>query len=864
MKSILFIVVIILVSINSSFAQVVKFGFDKLIAEKPHVKMPFAVVNEGEKTLKVLAANKINPKSISKEWVYITCTPLQIDELNKGGQIKNFHFENSFPQVLNDTTRMRTFVNEVQAGTGGLTMPFTGKNVLIGIVDDGIDFKHPDFMDASGKTRVLKFWDHKLDSSSNTNIPQPYDYGLEYDSSHINQHIQTYLSGNQMYPTLGAESYHGTNVTGIAVGNGLANGTNRGMAPDCKIVIVRTDFTLNNWTLSISDACDYIFKIADSLGLPCVINLSLGDYFGSHDGNDAATIEMEAMLDQKPGRIIVCAAGNSGGIGKYHVQGLVDSDTSFIWIKNNPSCAYGANAAFFDLWTNITDIQNVRYSFGVNLPSGSYASRASTIFRAYNASLNGVIYDTLRNSNGDRLATLEIYPGIENGVYHFQGFFSHIDSTTYNYRFSTTSTSSGKYDLWSGLAFGLNSFVETLPTAIEFPPIVNYHPVDSLQSIVSAWACSEKVITVANVVNRQSMINKNGDEVITNVPSGSLSINSSKGPSRLNVTKPDVCAPGDVSISTSPLWFLNNPANNIKIDIGGWHNGNGGTSMASPCISGIAALYLEKCNKATYADFKTDLLATTYSDGFTGTTPNNAFGYGKVSALETLLEKNYNMQMNAFHLLCGPDDKLTVTAGATLDSIVWDYDGTRTNNDTLVITTTGFLTAYTYDNKQCMERDTLTISQGQALPDPVISENGGVLSSTSAPNYQWYMNGNLLSGQNLQSLIGIINPSGQYYVAIVSPDGCTSYSNIYQQNAGTGVEELKNQFSIYPNPADESIMIHGNATITKIVIEDLNGKIVLEKTNKLQKIDVSNLKKGIYFLKIVTENDFFTTKFEKL
>ena len=81
---------------------------------------------------------------------------------------------------------------------------------------------------------------------------------------------------------------HGSTVAGMGAGNGNANGSNTGVAPDANIIIVETNFNLNNWTLTIADACDYIFKVADTLGLPAVVNLSLGSYLGSHDGTDPA------------------------------------------------------------------------------------------------------------------------------------------------------------------------------------------------------------------------------------------------------------------------------------------------------------------------------------------------------------------------------------------------------------------------------------------------------------------------------------------------------------------------------------------------------------------------------------------------
>src|SRR5690606_31860979 len=159
---------------------------------------------------------------------------------------------------------------------------------------------------------------------------------------------------------------HGTTVVGIAAGNGLANGTNKGMAPDAEIIFVETNFDLPNWTLTVADACDYVFRVADSLNKPAVINLSVGSYLGSHDGTDPAGELMEQLVTEKNGRIIVGAAGNSGNEPAYHAQQIMTvTDTNFIWFENNPTGTLGNNTVFFDLWTTVSEAQ-FRYSFGAN------------------------------------------------------------------------------------------------------------------------------------------------------------------------------------------------------------------------------------------------------------------------------------------------------------------------------------------------------------------------------------------------------------------------------------------------------------------------------------------------------------------
>jgi subtilisin family serine protease len=538
--------------------------------------------------------------------------------------LEAYYFEYAPPVALADSSRAPHFVNDVHAGNAPLGIAYTGKAVIIGVVDQGIDWLHPDFIDANGNTRVLRYWDQ---ANSGPNPPAPYGYGQEWDSTSIN---------NGTCTSTEEASAHGSNVAGIAGGNGLANGTNMGMAPDANFVIVESNFSSPNWTLTIADAVDYIFKVADEYNLPAIANLSLGTYTGSHDGDDPAADMMETLLDEKGGRLVVCATGNSGNQGKFHQQGNPTADTNFVWFENNPSGALGANTIFFDLWSDNPD---ATYDFAIGADSPGYDFRGRTQFHGATSSLGTPIFDTIWNGV-NRIATIEAYTETVGNNYHMQLFVSNVDSTDYLYRFETTG--SGKYDLWSGEWLGYNDMVlsANLPSTVQMPHIVDYVVSDSTQTLVSAWNCSEKVVSVGNMKNRQHYIDMNLNQYSSPHPNnvGELSPNSSKGPTRHAVNKPNITAAGDVTLAAAPLWVVTNPVYNALIDSGGYHVANGGTSMASPVVAGIAALYFERCNKATYQDFMIDIQASAYTDMYTGVVPNNAYGYGKVHAFELLQE----------------------------------------------------------------------------------------------------------------------------------------------------------------------------------------------------------------------------------
>lgn len=614
---------VILFLSTTSFTQVKKFQFDSVLKENGDKVIPFSLPNTNENK-QFLVSQNIHLKRSTTDFLFISVSPNWIKENTDNGNLTDFYFDFSKPVALDDTARAMHFVNEVHDGLSPLKQSFKGEGVIIGYVDQGLDFNHPDFIDENGLSRVLRYWDHT--QAVNSTTPSLYGYGTICDSTSIANGTCTSTENG---------SAHGTTVTGIGSGNGLANNTNAGMAPKSNIIVVETNFNLPNWTLTVADACDYIFKVADSLGMPAIVNLSLGTYLGSHDGNDPAAEMIEDLLDEKGGRIVVAAAGNSGNWDDYHVNATVDQDTSFVWFLNNPSNSLGPNRIYFDVWSDNSDA-TYDFAFAADRPDYSFVGRTSFT----NAQGVGapILYDTIYNANQERIATIEAYPETIGNNYRLQVLFTTVDSLDYLYRFETKG--SGVYDLWSSTNIGLNKIVNVLPTSTDFPGIVNYNAPDSLQSIVSSWNCSEKVISVGNVRARTSHIDNNGNVYTPSdlTASGELSPNSSKGPARNGTIKPNISASGDVTLAAGPLFLINNPIYNAAIDSGGFHVRNGGTSMACPTVSGIAALYLEQCNTATYQDVMLAIEATAIQDNFTGAAPNFAYGYGKIHAFNMITQ----------------------------------------------------------------------------------------------------------------------------------------------------------------------------------------------------------------------------------
>lgn len=515
-------------------------------------------------------------------------------------------------QPMNDTMLRNNNIYPVHSGMSPLTQGYDGTGVVMGIIDTGIDFSHPDFRDSLGNTRIKALWDQRLPVAPNT---PSYGYGQEWNSAGIDGGLAAASTDIDWYG-------HGTHVAGIAVGNGLASGTYKGAAPKAEIVMVVYDFYSSNPTL-MTDAVDYIYKKADTLGKPCVINASLGSYYGSHDGLNLEAQLIKNMIDAKPGRALVAAAGNAGAF-PYHLGYTVTSDTNFTFFPNV------SGSVNLSLYADVADMLNVSVSIGADQMAPTHSFRGRTPFVTGAAHLGVIMNDTIYNG-GNRIGIIQSYGDTASGVYTLM--YNIIpDSTSYNWRL--IATGSGRFDVWNFDVVGSG-----IPSPATLPDSIYYKYPDVDQTIVSSFQCLDNVITVANYINRKSVLNYNSIMYVDPFKTPGLRHpSSSSGPTRDGRIKPDIAAPGEFIMSCTLLSTL--PGDAIlypdAFDPGGYHVSGNGTSAASPGVAGIAALYLQKNPTATAMDVKNAIISCTTIDAFTGAVPNNQYGYGKANAFNAL------------------------------------------------------------------------------------------------------------------------------------------------------------------------------------------------------------------------------------
>ena len=187
---------------------------------------------------------------------------------------------------------------------------YTGSGVIVGVIDTGIDFYHPMFRKKNGQTRILAIWDQ----TENGSKPAGYDYGTEYTENQINQD----LDSGQPHSIVKQKDIegHGTHTAGSMAGYDFSispDDTISGSAREANLVVVKS--TLEN--AHVVDGAAYSFGKAEALGKPAVVNISLGNQYGPHDGTTDSNRLFDGLTG--PGRLIVRSAGNEGG-SKVHYK----------------------------------------------------------------------------------------------------------------------------------------------------------------------------------------------------------------------------------------------------------------------------------------------------------------------------------------------------------------------------------------------------------------------------------------------------------------------------------------------------------------------------------------------------------------
>lgn len=477
----------------------------------------------------------------------------------------------------------------VRGGISGLT----GKGVLVAVIDSGIDFRHPDFItkDASGKpvSRIQYLWDTlgshepgKPGGKAPVSFPNGSSLGTLYTGEQLTAELQ---SGGTAIPAQDTNG-HGTSCAGIAAGNGSALPDKRylGVAPAADLIGVRIGPGpgLPNADM-IGAVLTWLDEVAGSR--PLVVSCSFGGQYAGRDGNRILERQINARFSpDRKGRALCIAAGNEGA-DPLHAEVSFGSAPGVLTWKAPAS----ARTTLLDLY-----FDGPSTAIRVDVPLGSKLDPKTGKGYIYRVTKQLVWTISVPAGAGElRLTSTDGTPRKVDAYIKALGSADRAEFTG------------------SCLSFGKQIGTPgTIPNAIT---VGSY-------DWNNVFEAARGQLVLGDVVRTSS------DGKPAPITIGNLSSYSNPGYSRMEgVIKPEIVAPGQFHTAPCP----NLPGK--LLDASGRYQAFNGTSAATPYVSGVLALVLQKKPQITLGEIR-DLLRTSASrDSYTGSVPNPRWGHGKLN-----------------------------------------------------------------------------------------------------------------------------------------------------------------------------------------------------------------------------------------
>jgi hypothetical protein len=427
-------------------------------------------------------------------------------------------------------------------------LPLTGEGVVVGAVDWGLDFDHPNFKANDGTTRLVALWDQRSISSGRP--PWPYGYGTVHERSHIDRALRS----REPYQALGyhpgaadrGDGSHGTHVLDIAAGNGRAGPT--GVAPGADLVFVhladRDTGGLANLgdSVRLLEAVDFIRRRAGAR--PWVVNVSVGRHGGPHTGTTLTELAFDALLSAAPGRFIVQSTGNYFRSGTHASGVLKPGQVETLTFVTDPA---DTSANELEIWYDGDDEFVVR----IDPPAGEGGRAVRLGTRAEliaGRKIVGRVYHRSRDPN--------------NGDNHVDAFLlPQGDAGKWTVTIEAERVASGRFHAW----------IER--DEVCKPCQARFTAGDTDPMCTTGTIANSRVPLVVGAYD-------------AHLPSRPVAAFSSSGPTRDDRHKPDLAAPGEdvLAARSAPPGATQSPGGLVC---------KSGTSMAAPHVAGAVALCLQ-------------------------------------------------------------------------------------------------------------------------------------------------------------------------------------------------------------------------------------------------------------------------------
>lgn len=233
--------------------------------------------------------------------------------------------------IKTDVTRQMTQAEEVINGSGPqLPQAYTGKGVIVGILDSGFDTTHPMFKDKDGNLRIKGFYEPGNSTFGGDSVVITY-----HDGTQVTLSGSAYYKPEELLDTLKAKDAggsHGSHCISIAAGStmsdikGTADKPVGGIAPEADILLCNFMNSENADAWTVLEGLNFMSWEAEQAQKPLVVSMSVNSHAGWHDGTSDIARVLKGFCTED-NMAVMLAAGNEGSSETYIHEKVKAKDT---------------------------------------------------------------------------------------------------------------------------------------------------------------------------------------------------------------------------------------------------------------------------------------------------------------------------------------------------------------------------------------------------------------------------------------------------------------------------------------------------------------------------------------------------------